>query len=154
MITLSSAYPVDLGLRDIMSRIRPHWSEYQAVARVQGDGPWDEFLLRHPLNPKRAFFTFKDGREMLSLHPRGQLNGPGQSVLYIAAQFCIESALQIRSADEAHCCLILREHAYVLLEPNGPNRYVPLPSAGSAHELLEDPARLQAEFPGIFTFAD
>lgn len=132
---------------------RDNFGDRIACIWVSGPGPWDAFLERMPGHEWHNSFIFADGsyrhclasattiedtpglvdmRDAVTKILRGEAPNAGQlTMLYPIA-------------------IILRKNAYIVLRKDSARGwYVPLPGT-TAHELVEDAALLERDFPGQF----
>lgn len=126
---------------------RPDWSRHRAVAWAMGAGPWDSLIKRLPEAMATVAFIAKDGSQR-PVNPDRSSFDRSDSYLFMALLTAAEHAFDGGVSQDSFC-VILRPHAFIVLQQQAPHFYVAL---GSAHEAIEDIGHLEEEFAGAFSF--
>ena len=146
-----SGYAPDLV--PALTRARENFGDRIACIWVSGSGPWDAFLERMPEQEWHNSFILADGsyRHYLATAMAVE-DTPG----FVAMRDAVTKILRGECPNAGQLtmlypiAIILRKHAFIVLRKDAPKGwYVPLPGT-TAHELVEDAALLERDFPGQF----
>lgn len=123
-----------------------------AAGYVSGNGPWDSMLPRTPNQSAHHTYRLQGGRiEFAAPVDLGALPTRMLFDIKLATTKIYQHHNWFLGRNTtAPCAVVLRPAAYVFLSGlDHGNFYVQLPGI-TAHDVLGDPAQLEAEFPGQF----
>lgn len=141
------------NLLDMLKPARRAFGTWTAASWESGEGPWNVFLPKLEGQHDSCLFNKGDGQV---------LHVTCDNTIVLGTRDIFDLRVTMNIALEHHFAgqhwrsglvagaLILRPTAYIVIHPDRPGLYVPMPDA-SAHELLADPAQLEREYPGVFT---
>lgn len=142
-------------LADMLWTLHQEFDDLVAIGYANALGPWDDVIKKHQDEP--FSFLFKD-RVLYQSDVETRM-GSSRKLVLTAAVVAIRNYYFFKTggagADPRYhpAAVILRRNAFIVLAPEGRHIYVQIPGHSTAHELMDDPAQLETEFPGMFEVA-